>query len=68
MVKRVSSTKSVIRFSVGPAATNEVAGSKIGATIDIADANEAVAEQWGPGMAYEVPLVLGRGERRACCN
>lgn len=81
MVKRVWSTNNVMRFSMmpfGPVAISAVDGDAIG--IFIADAankfvgaidetaatNEADAKLCGPCEYPE--LVLGNGERRACCN
>lgn len=63
-MKRVSSTKSVMRFSVGPRFVGKIGNDADGdCTLLFVEAYE----QFALDTRMEL-LVLGNGERRACCN
>lgn len=65
MVNRVSSTSNVMRFSVGPIIVGRVTNDVDveGDCALLVDTNE----QFGLDTKMEL-LVLGNGERRACCS
>lgn len=68
MVNRVSSTNSVMRFSVGPIIVSGGGKAVNGAVVEVPiEINDDADEQCGLDANIEL-LVLGRGERRACCN
>lgn len=64
IVKRVSSTNSVMRFSVGPIISGNVDNDVDG---DCALLLVETNEQFGLDTKMEL-LVLGNGDRRACCS
>lgn len=66
MVNRVSSTNNVIRFSVGPIIVGNAAND-VDVDGDCALLLVDTNEQFELDTKMEL-LVLGNGERRACCS
>lgn len=66
MVNRVSSTNNVMRFSVGPMMAGSIHNA-VDVDGDCAQFCVETNEQFGLDTKMEL-LVLGNGERRACCN